>query len=98
MITSERHEKAFLGGIERFIGTKPELIKQTSLILIVVYQEDLVEKEIVEAWCSKASKKFVDLATSKKIRLATKQFTEWLAQPSDDSDEEEDEEDSSDEE
>jgi translation initiation factor 5 len=89
MITSERHQKAFLGGIERFIGTvKPELIKQTSAILVVSYQEDLFEKEVLEAWCSKASKKYVDLATSKKTRLATKQFTDWLAQPSEDSEEE----------
>jgi translation initiation factor 5 len=90
MITSERHQKAFLGGLERFIGTvKPELIKQTSAILVVAYQEDLFEEEIVQGWCSKASKKYVDLATSKKIRLSTKQFTDWLAQPSEDSEEEE---------
>jgi translation initiation factor 5 len=90
MITSERHQKAFLGGLERFIGTvKPELVKQTSAILVVAYQEDLFEEEIVQSWCSKASKKYVDLATSKKIRLSTKQFTDWLAQPSEDSEEEE---------
>lgn len=90
MITSEKHQKAFLGGIERFIGTvKPELIKQTSAILVVAYQEDLFDEEVVQGWCEKASKKYVDLATSKKIRLSTKQFIEWLAQPSEDSEEDE---------
>ncbi|QDS75171.1 hypothetical protein FKW77_008359 [Venturia effusa] len=88
MITSEKHQKAFLGGLERFIGTKPEFIKLTSSILLVAYQEDLFEKEVIQGWCAKASKKFVDLATSKKIRLATKQFIEYLEQPTESSEEE----------
>ncbi|TID15332.1 putative eukaryotic translation initiation factor 5 [Venturia nashicola] len=92
MITSEKHEKAFLGGLERFIASKPELIKLTSAILVVAYQEDLFQEETVQIWCAKASKKYVDLATSKKIRLSTKQFTEWLAQESEESEEESSEE------
>jgi translation initiation factor 5 len=91
LITSDRHQKALLGGTERFIGKeKPDLIPQTSLILIQYYQEDLVEEEVVKAWCSKASKKFVDLSTSKKIRLASKKFVEWLEEAEEESSEEED--------
>jgi translation initiation factor 5 len=91
MITSDRHQKAFLGGTERFIGKeKPDLIPQTSVILILYYQEDLIEEEVARVWCSKASKKYVDLATSKKIRFAAKKFVEWLDQPSEESSDEED--------
>jgi len=91
LITSDRHQKALLGGTERFIGKeKPDLIPQTSLILIQYYQEDLVEEEVVKAWCSKASKKYVDLSTSKKIRLASKKFVEWLEEAEEESSEEED--------
>jgi translation initiation factor 5 len=92
MITSEKHEKALLGGTERFLGiTKPNLIPQTSVILIQMYQEDLITEEVAKAWGVKASKKFVDLSTSKKIRIAAKKFVEWLDEAEEESsDEEED--------
>ena len=79
MITSERHEKAFLGGIERFVGKdKPNLIPQVSPILLQCYQNDLVSEEVAKAWGSKASKKYVDLSTSKKVRKSAEKFIEWL--------------------
>lgn len=94
MITSEKHEKAFLGGIERFVGNdKPNLIPQVSAILMNVYQNDLVSEEVLKGWGSKASKKYVDLATSKKVRKSATQFLEWLENAeSDESEEESDEE------
>ncbi|KAB2578405.1 Translation initiation factor IF2/IF5 [Lasiodiplodia theobromae] len=94
MITSEKHEKAFLGGIERFVGNdKPNLIPQVSAILMNVYQNDLVSEEVLKGWGSKASKKYVDLATSKKVRKSATQFLEWLENAeSDESEEESDDE------
>ncbi|KAK7181645.1 hypothetical protein DPSP01_012718 [Paraphaeosphaeria sporulosa] len=93
MITSEKHEKAFLGGTERFVGIDhPELIPQVSAILIKYYQNDLVEEEQLKAWGSKASKKYVDIKTSKQVRRSAEKFIEWLDQAeSDDEDEDEDE-------
>jgi translation initiation factor 5 len=91
MITSEKHEKALLGGTERFLGiTKPNLIPQTSVILIQMYQEDLISEEVAKTWGVKASKKFVDLSTSKKIRIAAKKFVEWLDEAEEESSDEED--------
>lgn len=79
MITSEKHEKAFLGGTERFIGNdKPNLIPQVSVILMKYYDNDLISEEVLKAWGSKASKKYVDLSTSKKVRKSATQFLEWL--------------------
>lgn len=79
MISSPRHEKAFLGGTERFVGIDhPELIPQVPAILLGYYQEDLVSEETLKAWGTKASKKYVDLATSKKVRKAAEKFLEWL--------------------
>ena len=79
MITSERHQKAFLGGTERFVGKEhPKLIPQIPKILLAYYQEDLVTEDVLKNWGSKASKKFVDLATSKKVRKAAEPFLEWL--------------------
>ncbi|EKG10915.1 Translation initiation factor IF2/IF5 [Macrophomina phaseolina MS6] len=79
MITSEKHEKAFLGGTERFIGNdKPSLIPQVSAILMKYYDNDLISEEVLKAWGSKASRKYVDLSISKKVRKSATQFLEWL--------------------
>nr|OQO31852.1 hypothetical protein B0A51_00858 [Rachicladosporium sp. CCFEE 5018] len=90
MITSERHEKAFLGGLERFVGNdKPNLVVIMSAILLKVYENDLVTEETLKAWAGKASKKYVDLATSRKVRKSAEKFVEWLENA--ESDEEESE-------
>jgi translation initiation factor 5 len=96
MITSERHEKSFLGGLERFIGLdKPNLIPVVSAILLSAYNADVLSEEVLTAWGNKASKKYVDLATSRKVRKSAEKFLEWLANAEsddeDDSDEEDDE-------
>lgn len=94
LITSERHEKAFLGGTERFVGQdRPALISQVPAILLGYYQNDLISEETLKAWGAKASKKYVDIATSKKIRKTAQPFLEWLenAESEDDSEEEESE-------
>lgn len=93
MITSERHEKAFLGGTERFVGQDhPALIAQVPAILLAYYQNDLVSEETLKAWGAKASKKYVDISTSKKIRKAAQPFLEWLENAESEDESEEDEE------
>lgn len=93
MITSERHEKAFLGGTERFVGQDhPALIAQIPAILLGYYQNDLVSEETLKAWGAKASKKYVDISTSKKIRKAAQPFLEWLENAESEDESEEDEE------
>jgi len=79
MITSERHEKAFLGGTERFVGiSKPDLIPQVSSILVKYYDNELVSEESLNAWGSKASKKYVDITISRKVRKSAEKFMNWL--------------------
>jgi translation initiation factor 5 len=92
MITSERHQKAFLGGTERFVGVEhpDKLISQVPPILMGFYQEDLIAEEVLTAWCGKAGKKYVDIGTSRKVRQAAKPFLEWLQNA--ESDEESDDE------
>jgi len=93
MITSERHEKAFLGGTERFVGNeKPELIPQVSAILLKYYQNDLISEEVLKAWGSKASKKYVDIKTSKAVRKSAEKFMEWLNTAESDEEETDDDE------
>ncbi len=58
-------------------------------ILHQLYDKDLVSEEVVTKWGSKASKKYVDLAISKKIRRAAEPFLTWLKEAEDESSEEE---------
>lgn len=86
-----RSEKAFMGGFERFVGIeKPELIPQVSGILVKIYNEEIVSEETLKNFCSKASKKYVDIATSKKVRKSAEKFAIWLenAESEDESDSE----------
>jgi translation initiation factor 5 len=54
-----------------------------------LYQEDLIDEETLQKWGTRASKKYVDLATSKKVRKAAEPFLTWLAEAqSDDEDDE----------
>jgi len=93
LITSERHQRAFLGGTERFIGKDhPELIKSVPTVLMTYYNEDIITEDVVTKWGSKASKKYVDTATSKKVRKAAEPFLTWLAEAESEEEEEEDDE------
>ncbi len=82
--------KALLGGTERLVG---ELGKEHSdtyekivKVLQLYYHHDLVAEEVVTKWGTKASKKYVDLATSKKVRKAAEPFITWLAEAEEESD------------
>ncbi|OTA91810.1 hypothetical protein M434DRAFT_32335 [Hypoxylon sp. CO27-5] len=94
MVTSERHEKALLGGIERLLAAQgkehPELLTSDKIVKILhqLYDKDLVSEEVIQKWGTKASKKYVDLPTSKKIRRAAEPFLKWLEEAEEDSDEE----------
>ncbi|KAI0297503.1 domain found in IF2B/IF5-domain-containing protein [Multifurca ochricompacta] len=85
MVTSEKHQKSLLGGIERFAGLEhPELIAVIPKILMELYQADVVEEDVVTFWGTHVSKKFVDKETSKKVRKASEPFLKWLAEAEDD--------------
>ncbi|KAI0693640.1 eukaryotic translation initiation factor 5 [Cytidiella melzeri] len=90
MVTSEKHQKSLLGGIERFVGiTQPDLIPSVPKILMEFYQTDVLEEEFIKQWGTHVSKKFVDKETSKKVRKASEPFLKWLDE-ADDSDEDDD--------
>ena len=60
-------------------------------ILQLYYHHDLISEEVATKWGSKASKKYVDLATSKKVRKAAEPFITWLQEAEEESDDEDDE-------
>ena len=92
LVTSEKHQKALLGGIERLVGLiHPELIPQIPKILHALYDGDILDEDVIVAWGSKASKKYVDRDTSKKVRKAAKSFIEWLENAESESESEDEE-------
>lgn len=101
MVTSEKHQKALLGGVEKLAGIEHPNLVPTGVpkLLMALYQVDVLEEEVVTEWSTKVSKKYVDKETSKKVRKAAKPFVEWLEQADsseeDDDDEEESEEEES---
>jgi translation initiation factor 5 len=75
MVTSPKHQKALLGGIERLVGIQhPELIPAVPKILMALYQSDLLQEEVVTQWGTHVSKKYVDKETSKRVRKASEPF------------------------
>ena len=75
MVTSEKHQKSLLGGIERFVGlTHPDLLPMVPKILMALYQKDLLDEEVVTQWGTHVSKKYVDKEISKKVRKASEPF------------------------
>ncbi|KAI0013636.1 domain found in IF2B/IF5-domain-containing protein [Xylariaceae sp. FL0662B] len=90
MVTSERHERALLGGIERLLAAQgkehPELMTSDKIVAILhqLYDKDIVSEEVVQKWGTKASKKYTDLSTSKKIRRAAEPFLRWLEEAEED--------------
>ncbi|PHH91939.1 hypothetical protein CDD83_9655 [Cordyceps sp. RAO-2017] len=94
IVTSDRHEKSLLGGTERLIGTLskdfPEMFHQIVKILQLYYHHDLVSEDVVTKWGSKASRKYTDLSTSRKIRKASEPFLKWLKEADEEESSEED--------
>ncbi|KAF9466602.1 domain found in IF2B/IF5-domain-containing protein [Collybia nuda] len=90
MVTSEKHQKSLLGGIERLVGiVHPELLPVVPKVLMELYQIDVIEEEVITQWGTHVSRKFVDKETSKRVRKASEPFLKWLEEADDDDDEDE---------
>jgi translation initiation factor 5 len=75
MVTSEKHQKSMLGGIERLAGVEyPDLIAVIPKILMEFYQADVLEEDVLTSWGTHVSKKYVDKETSRKVRKASEPF------------------------
>ena len=89
---SDKHQKAFLGGIERFVGNEhKDLIPKVPQILMTLYQEDVITEEVAKPWGTKASRKYVDITISRKVRQAAEPFLKWLEEADSDEEESDDE-------
>lgn len=75
LVTSDKHQKSLLGGIERLVGlTHPDLLSAVPKILMGLYQADIIEEEVVTQWGTHVSKKYVEKDVSKRVRKASEPF------------------------
>lgn len=89
LVTSEKHQKSFLGGFERLLANSPnsdDLLAKgtTSKALMALYQEDILDEEVLQNWGTHVSKKYVDKEKSKKVRKSADAFLKWLEEADDD--------------
>lgn len=89
---NQKAQKYLLGGIEKLIGDiyKEKLLNITVKIIKLLYDEDILDEEVLCEWHEKPSKKYVTKEISKAIREKARPFIKWLkeAEVEDDSDEE----------
>jgi translation initiation factor 5 len=87
---STKAQNYLLGGVELLIsGNKDKLLPLTPKILHCLYENDLLEESVIDAWYKKGpSKRYVDKRLSSQILLKAKPFIEWLATADEESDEE----------
>lgn len=59
MVTSEKHQKSLLGGIERLAGEiHPTLVPNgVPKIIMALYQADILDEEVIKQWGTHVSKK-----------------------------------------
>jgi translation initiation factor 5 len=87
LVTSEKHQKSLLGGLERLLAHSEDsetLLSNgtTSKVLMVLYQADVLDEEVITQWGTHVSKKYVDKEKSKKVRKSADAFLKACRIPS----------------
>ncbi|EGG08818.1 uncharacterized protein MELLADRAFT_115896 [Melampsora larici-populina 98AG31] len=85
MVTSEKHQKSLLGGVEILCGDiYPSLVPLgVPKIVMALYQADVLDEEVIKQWGTHVSKKYVDKEKSKKVRRACEPLLKWLDEAED---------------
>ncbi|KAJ1830322.1 eukaryotic translation initiation factor 5 [Coemansia sp. RSA 2711] len=78
--TSDKHQRAIIGGFERLIEANMDtLLAKTPTLLMSLFDKDIVEEDVLLEWGKRPSKKYVDKDAAKRIHKAAQPFLEWLA-------------------
>lgn len=76
-VRDENEQKLALFCIERLCQVDAAVIPKVTNILMILYDADVLEEEIVLKWYKHPTKK-LDEALSKSIRESAKKFVDWL--------------------
>ena len=77
-VRDEKCERAVMGGLERMIGSNPELMDKVPFVLKCLYDEEVVDERVMIEWSEKSSKKYVDKKINREIRKRALPFITWL--------------------
>lgn len=87
-------QKYLLGGVEQVIQIhKDLLLPKVPLIFKTLYDEDILDEEVLLEWDSKVSKKYVSKELSTDIHAKAEPFIKWLKEAEEEESEEEESED-----
>jgi len=85
-------QKYLMGGIEKSIESHKEaLLPKVPHILKSLYDEDILEEEVILEWGKKVSKKYVSKELSEQIHKKAEPFLTWLKEAEEESDESDEE-------
>lgn len=91
---SPKSQKYLLGAFEKLIEMKQEaLLPRVSHILKSLYDQDVVDEEVLLEWGAKASKKHVSKNLSEQIHAQAAPFIKWLNEAEEEESESEEEDD-----
>lgn len=90
---NQKAQKYLMGGLEKTIETyEATLLPKVVHIFKEMFEEDIIEEEVILEWAKKVSKKYVSKDIATKIHEKAAPFVKWLkeAEEESDSDDEED--------
>jgi len=83
---NQKAQKYLLGGIEKTIEAhEAALLVRVPLILKALFEEDVLEEEVILEWSKKVSKKYVSKDVAQKIHDKAAPFIKWLKEAEEES-------------
>jgi len=83
---NQKAQKYLLGGIEKTIEAhEATLLVRVPLILKALFEEDVLEEEVILEWSKKVSKKYVSKDVAQKIHDKAAPFIKWLKEAEEES-------------
>jgi len=85
---NQKAQKYLMGGIEKTVDAREAaLLPRVPHILKEMFEEDIIEEEVILEWAKKVSKKYVSKEMAQKIHDKAAPFITWLKEAEEESDE-----------
>lgn len=80
--SNQKAQKYLMGGVEQLVGNvyKDSLLPKVPHIFKELYDNDIVDEEVMLDWGKKVSKKYVSKAVAQEIHDKASPFLKWLAE------------------
>jgi len=83
---NQKAQKYLLGGIEKLVEMKRDaLLPKVAVIFKTLYDEDILDEEVIIEWAKKVSKKYVSKELAEKIHKNAAPFVTWLQEAEEES-------------